>query len=232
MNSFFGTWFNDADKLNEQFKNADPYPHVVIDGFLSEEQANLLTENFPALDSSWVKYWNPLEKKYALNKFEQHPVFKRLFDLLQTDEFVAKMKELTGIANLESDPHLHGAGVHYHPTGGKLDMHLDYSVHPISGKERRINIILYLNRDWDESYNGDIQLWDKGFTGPVKRVYPYFNRAVVFQTSDLSWHGLPTPLRCPDGMGRKSWLSTTFLIRPVLSMFVRKHSSVRCPISL
>ena len=30
--------------------------------------------------------------------------------------------------------------------GSRLEMHLDYSIHPVSGKERRVNLIVYMNR--------------------------------------------------------------------------------------
>jgi hypothetical protein len=83
-------------------------------------------------------------------------------------------------------------------------MHLDYSVHPITGKERRVNLIIYMNREWEPSYGGDIQLWDSAFTSCVKKVRPVFNRAILFQTSDISYHGLPEPITCPEGEGRKS----------------------------
>ena len=83
-------------------------------------------------------------------------------------------------------------------------MHLDYSLHPVTGKERRLNLILYLNDGWDESWGGELELWDGTFTSCRVKVPPLFNRAVLFRTSDLSYHGLPRPLRCPKTTGRKS----------------------------
>ena len=111
---------------------------------------------------------------------------------------------ITGIPDLENDPYLHGAGLHFHERGGKLDMHLDYSIHPLSKKERRLNLILYLNEYWKESYNGGLELWDKAYTHRCETILPSFNRAVLFQTSDISYHGLPTPIACPTDTGRKS----------------------------
>jgi hypothetical protein len=200
----FGPWYHSPATFTSGFANAKPFPHVVIDNFFSDKAATELADMFPALDDTWYRYWNPLEKKYAKNTFDGLPAYNRLFATLQSDEFVMRMRELTGIAGLEADPHLHGAGVHYHPRGGKLDMHLDYSIHPKSGKERRINIIMYLNRDWSADYGGDLQLWDSAFTQCEARIAPVFNRAVVFQTSDISYHGIPAPITCPEGEGRKS----------------------------
>jgi len=123
---------------------------------------------------------------------------------MQTSEFIDIIKKTTGISNLEADPYLHGAGLHLHPKGGKLDMHLDYSIHPITNKERRVNLIIYMNKDWQESFNGDLQLWDKEFTGSKQRIYPVFNRAVIFQTNDISYHGMPQMIYCDESTYRKS----------------------------
>lgn len=205
LKDLLGTWAQgDLSELASTFASNTPYPHVVIDNFFNLEVAASLSAQFPQVNENWYRYWNPIEKKFALNNFENSPAYKQLFATLQSEEFVALMKKVTGITNLENDPHLHGAGVHYHPKGGKLDMHLDYSIHPVSGKERRVNLIIYMNPGWHESYGGDLQLWDRDFTQPVKRVYPFFNRACIFQTSDISWHGMPQPLNCPDDRGRRS----------------------------
>lgn len=203
----FGSWVNNLGNLCESFKTAQPYSHVVIDNFFNDTYADKLHEKFPEISHpNWFSYWNPIEKKFAMNNFKSEDLvmIKNLFDTLQSDYFVDLMKKLTGIDNLESDPHLHGAGLHYHPTGGKLDMHLDYSLHPISGKERRVNLIIYMNKNWREEYGGHLQLWNKEFTECVTKLEPRFNRAALFQTSDISWHGLPDPIVCPTDTGRKS----------------------------
>lgn len=199
-----GSWQYDVKVLQSQFQKAEPYSHIILDNFFSHEYAESMFLTFPPLDDKWISYWNPIEKKYALNKFDKSPVYTELFEFLQSVEFVNLMQKITGITNLENDPHLHGAGVHFHPKGGKLDMHLDYSVHPITKKERRVNLIIYMNKDWDTSYGGDLQLWDKDFTGPKQRIYPVFNRAVLFQTNDISYHGMPQMINCELGNGRKS----------------------------
>lgn len=201
MSTLFGEW-----TVHGSFASAEPFPHVVIDNVLSSDTFAALAEEFgdPTKDPHWKRYWNPLEKKYALNVFEGKPVTKSVFDALQTDEFVRRIADITGIPELQSDPHLHGAGLHFHPRGGKLDMHLDYSVHPISGVERKVNLIIYMNDTWEDTWGGAIELWDNEFTHAVKSVLPTRNRAVLFRTSDLSYHGLPHPLQCPDTTGRKS----------------------------
>jgi Rps23 Pro-64 3,4-dihydroxylase Tpa1-like proline 4-hydroxylase len=104
---------------------------------------------------------------------------------------------------------LHGGGLHTHSTNGKLNVHLDYAIHPKLGLQRKLNLIVYLNDNWKEEWGGHIEFWshDETKNAPkecVKKVAPLFNRAVLFDTTQNSWHGLPEPLKCPDGEMRKS----------------------------
>jgi len=201
-----GNWVSKIDELADIFSKEEPYPHVVIDDFFSEKFVNELSINFSPVDDTWYKYWNPIEKKYAKNNFSDNPTYKILFDYLQTSEFISIIRKITSILDLQNDPYLHGAGIHYYPIGGKLDMHLDYSIHPISGMERRVNLIIYLNDNISDLIGGDLELWDKDFITAVKKIKPIFNRAVLFQTSDISYHGLPTPIKSLSlsNTGRKS----------------------------
>lgn len=200
-----GPWTADLPRLARAFAGGDPFDHVVIDNFLTEDLARAVVAEFPATaEDGWCRYHNPIEQKFARNAFEGMPMTQRVVDMLQSPQFVDVMSRLSGIPDLESDPHLHGAGLHYHPRGGKLDMHLDYGLHPVTGKERRLNLILYLNEAWNEAWGGHLELWDASFTECRRRVAPHFNRAALFKTSDASYHGMPRPLTCPDGEGRKS----------------------------
>ena len=177
-----------------------------LDNYERAKVADALESDFPNEKSEvWFKYNNPIEVKLACNLLCKMPAqaLKLFFDI-NSPEFVQFVAACTSIPDLQADPYLHGAGLHLHPTGGKLDMHLDYSIHPVSGKERRVNLIIYLNKNWKPEYGGDIELWDDKFTHCVKKVNPTFNTAVLFQTSDLSYHGLPDPIRCPVNEGRKS----------------------------
>jgi Rps23 Pro-64 3,4-dihydroxylase Tpa1-like proline 4-hydroxylase len=202
----FGSWVNDLEALSKEFINAMPFPNVEIDNFFQEEIAEVLYRAFPKVidDHKWVIYNNPIEKKYALTDFSALPQFEDLFTLLQSDQFVELIKKISGIENLEKDPHLHGAGLHQHTSGGKLDMHLDYSIHPITGKERRVNLIIYFSKDWEPEFGGAIELWNEDFTKCEKKLSPCFNKAILFRTSDISYHGLPSVIKCPESNSRKS----------------------------
>jgi hypothetical protein len=190
--SVLGDWV-----VHGEFTKEAPFEHVVIENFLKNPIS------IPDPDSSWNKYSNPIEKKFVTNTFSSFPEWKRVVDSMQSHEFVMKLSDLTGI-NLESDPHLHGAGLHATPSGGKLDIHLDYEIHPVSKKQRRINIILYMNEEWKSEWGGALELWDKDRTKCVKKVEPGWNTAIIFKTSGSSYHGHPQPLSSPEGTFRKS----------------------------
>jgi len=203
---FLGEWTSNIDKYASIYKNAEPFEYVIINDFFSEEYANQIYENLPnPLDKNknWNHYNNPIEQKYAINNFDNYPKINDLYKELNKTNFINLLKEITKIDDLESDLYLHGAGIHAYPNKGKLDMHLDYNIHPISGKERRINLIIYMNKDWKEEYGGRIELYDIN-KNKIKEELPLFNTAIIFRTSDISYHGLPTPINCPDDKFRQS----------------------------
>jgi hypothetical protein len=195
--------------LRDSFQSAQPFPHVVIDDFFEPPVAEALERDIPAFDdASWWQYSNPIEEKRALNHWDRFPpATYRAFSYLNA-AFIPHLDELTGIAELRADVGLHGGGWHLHGRGGKLNVHLDYSVHPKLELERRLNLIVYLTSGWDPAWGGALGLWshDESNTSPrdlVKAVECRFNRAVIFDTTH-SWHGLPDPITCPDGVYRKS----------------------------
>lgn len=205
--SVFGPWVDQVEQLAARFAHAKPFSHVVIENFFAEEAAEALFEQFPLPTNSslpWHHYDNPIEQKYSLDDFSKLPYVQKVIDQLQSVETITLLQTLTGVADLEADPHLHGAGLHAYPNGGKLDMHLDYCIHPVSGKERRCNLIIYLNKDWKTEYGGDLELWDEKLTNRTSLVSPSWNTAIIFKTNDISYHGLPRAIKCPEGSYRKS----------------------------
>lgn len=190
----FGDWTNknNLNKLHNDYINADPFPHVVIPNFFTDELANKIDKEYPDMNETWHKYYNPIEIKYTFDDTSKMPsFFQNIFNTLNGDEFIEYVKQISDIQDLEYDPYLHGGGLHYHPVGGKLNMHLDYSINPRSGKERRLNLIFFLNKDWNYEDGGCTELWNSDMTKCIKKVLPAFNTALIFRTTDDSWHGLP-----------------------------------------
>lgn len=214
VSGVFGGWFKDEQRIAElraQFGKAKPFPFVELPDFFSDSFATGLVQRFPPANNRdfWMVYDNPIERKLACSDIQLLPDYVRhLFDALCSPQMVSVMEKVTGIQGLLPDPYLHGGGMHMHPPGGKLDMHLDYSIHPRSAMERRLNLIVYLNQDWQPEYGGALELWEAHENGDIKecvqKVHASYNKGALFRTSDYSYHGLPDEISCPSGMARRS----------------------------
>ena len=205
--------------LVDEFRSGEPFDHIVIDNFFAPEIAEGLAKEFPEFSSDvWWEYDNPIEVKKACNIWDKFPPLTySVFNYLNSPDFVSKVSTLVG-APLFPDPGLNGGGWHTHRPGGKLNTHLDYSIHPKLGLERRANLIVYMQPGWQQEWGGSLGLWapDEGGKAPgdlVKQVSCLFNRAVIFDTTQNSWHGLPEPVRSPEGVCRNS-IATYYLCEP------------------
>lgn len=209
---------------------SEPFDHIVIDNFLDEELAKKLSSDFMDYDSpNWFCYNNPLEhKKTSNNWYHFPPTTYQYMAYLNSPEFIKRIEDITGINNLRPDIGLHGAGWHIHGRGGKLNVHLDYSIHPKLNLLRKLNIIIYLEPDWDPAWGGGLELWsnDPETNKPLKKVKHVdykFNRAVLFDTTQHSWHGFADPLTCPEHKHRKS-IAMYYLIDPPQGVDDRKRA--------
>lgn len=203
--SHFGHWVHEVDQLSETFLNAKPFEHIVIDQFLEPKYAEQLHDAFPKCYDHWYKYENPIELKYSFDDIVAlEECMYKYFHFLATDSFLQVIRRLTRMGDISYDEYLHGAGLHCHPTGGKLNIHLDYEKHPITGMERKINIILFLTKGWDPAWGGQNELWDHSAENCMVKTNIVFNRAILFKTNDISFHGLPTPIQCPPDFYRKT----------------------------
>jgi Rps23 Pro-64 3,4-dihydroxylase Tpa1-like proline 4-hydroxylase len=201
----FGNWVNETNVLKDKFLNSQPFEHIVIENFLNESYANELYELFPKNFDHWHKYENPIEVKYAyddINNLDEK--MKNFFYFLSSDKLIDLFRQITDIKDLTFDEYLHGAGLHCHPRYGKLNIHLDYEKHPFTGKERRLNIIYFLTKEWNDEWNGQNELWDKEAKYCVVKTGIQFNKAIIFKTNNISWHGLPEKILCPENHFRKS----------------------------
>ena len=195
-----------ARALHDDFRTGDPFPHIVIDGLIPDEVLDGVLEEFPEPGGAgWEQFDKPTELKLALADAEQmSPVTRHLLAELDGQVFVEFLETLTGIDGLIPDPHHVGGGLHQILPGGFLKVHADFNRHPRLRLDRRLNALVYLNRDWPDSYGGHLELWDAAMTGCARRVLPVFNRMVIFATTDFANHGHPDPLGCPPGRARRS----------------------------
>jgi hypothetical protein len=132
------------------------------------------------------------------------PATRRLVAELNSGPFLASLTALTGIEGLIADGTLTGGGQHQIARGGRLGVHADFPEHPENGLARRLNVIVYLNEDWQPEWGGALELWDADMARCVRRVQPELGRLVVFSTTRTAFHGHPDPLQCPEGVTRKS----------------------------
>lgn len=184
----------------DDFWNADPFPHVVINDFWDEVVAYKIHHELPEPDSElWNGYYdNAIEYKKTLNEWDKFNTnIYQAFTYLSSPEFVGYLSNSLGIPGLTPDVGLHGGGLHYYPQGGKLNPHIDYSHHPKLGFRRKLNILIYFNHDWNTEHGGELGLWRPdqalAFGEPEKLVAPQFNSCVIFENSTQSYHGLARP---------------------------------------
>jgi len=203
----FSDYENRLSALQAEYAAAQEFPHIVIDNFLTPEVAEQVLQAFPKVgESGWIHYFHVNEKKFGLNKREliPPPVLEAI-DALNAEPFLSFLRKLTGISNLIADPLLEGGGIHQIRRGGFLNVHADFSAHPHHARWRRkVNILIYFNKDWQESYGGDLEFWSRDMTRCFEKVAPVFNSCVIFNTDLDSYHGHPHPLTCPENMTRKS----------------------------
>ena len=194
--------------LSTQYQSAHPYPHIVLEDFLNPDVLEDCVREFDQLNNSdgWINYVHFNEKKRGLNKLELLPeTIRNTIHQLNTPEFLAWLSELTGIKNLQKDDMLEGGGIHQSTRGGFLNIHADFTVHPHHRTwQRRINLLVYLNKDWQDAWGGKLELWDRDMQGHEQQILPVFNRCVIFNTDPDSYHGHPDPMTCPDGQYRRS----------------------------
>ena len=220
------------ETLSQEFLNAKPFHHVVIDNFWKPEIADRIVEDYQKImaeEKNFYVYDNPIEKKMVFNHWDKFPkTTYQAFSYLNSNEFVKSLESFTKIDNIHTDIGLHGGGCHIHPTGGKLNVHLDYSIHPKLSLERRLNIIIYMTPNWQKDWGGDLQLWSHNdeTNEPkecVKTVNIKFNRAVIFDTTQNSWHGLPIELNTPKGICRQS-MAVYYLTDPRTESCLRQRA--------
>jgi len=194
--------------LKNQYSFADPFPHIQIDNFFSDECLNSILNEFPDLSNSKnsQNYKNQNEIKFANNDFKNFPEkIKTFFNFLNSETFLNFLQILTSInEKLIADKKLNGGGLHEIKTGGLLKVHTDFSKHPANNFDRRVNVLIYLNKDWKKEYKGCLELWDKEMKECRQKILPSFNKMVIFSTTDFSNHGHPDPIDCPSDISRKS----------------------------
>jgi Rps23 Pro-64 3,4-dihydroxylase Tpa1-like proline 4-hydroxylase len=197
----------DPQPLRAQYVAAEPFPHIALDGLFDDDALDAVLREFPSREQmKWREFDSTTERK--LGYFHETSTISKpvreFLDAMNSFEILLWLEALTGIEGLIPDPYFGGGGLHQIEPGGFLKIHADFNVHPKLKLDRRLNMLIYLNKDWRDEYGGHLELWDRDMRACRKKILPLFNRTVIFSTTDTSFHGHPHPLAAPEGMSRKS----------------------------
>lgn len=217
-----------AAELKANYENASPCKHLVLENFFSEEIALDLFNHFPSIDQLNVKRKSLNEDKSEDYHFERwHPSFSKVREAVGSKQWSDQLERITGIQGLHTTTDALGSGVHQGKNGSYVDVHIDVNMNAKLGLWRRLNLLVYLNKNWQPEYGGDLELWNKEMTELVTKVPPTFNTAVIFYTDDNSPHGYGK-INIPEGESRKSFY-TYFYTKPEDGVSYRDSKFVSRP---
>lgn len=215
--------------LADDYRRAHPFPHIVLDGIFPPQLIDMAKRGFPAgslaSDRVFEMGYAGLHKRQILPE-DCAPDARELFHFLNSMPVLQFLEGLTGIDGLIPDPYFEGGGYHEIAAGGLLGIHADFRIHNRLHLERRLNLLVYLNEPWDESWGGKLELWDRSMKQCEAAVSPLANRCVVFSTDADSFHGHPDPLRTPPGVTRRSIALYYYTASRNIYKEVPKHSTM------
>lgn len=189
----------------ETYQSGEPYHHICIDNFLPTQVLDNVKADLTQLPDAQDSFSRAQENLKSSYIPERLPEFtKNLFYAFNSRPFVLFLEEMTGIKGLITDPYFMGAGIHKTLNGGHLDIHADFNVHPVMRVERRLNVLIYLNDNWEADWGGSFEIWDKEMANKMASFVPTYNRMVCFSTGSDTFHGNPEPVNHPDGEPRQS----------------------------
>ncbi len=190
-----------AESLQTDYSSNLPYPHIVIDNFLSGGDANNLSSVYPEPSSPiWLSPYRS-EHQYGKIGTGSSAKFKLLDDYLyfsllefNSSNFLNFLECITKIKGLLPDPYFRGGGLQQILEGGILDIHTDFNEYRKLKIYRRLNVLLYLTKEWEPGNGGELELWDSSPPEGkcTKKIAPLFNRMVIFETNKNTFHGHPS----------------------------------------
>ena len=195
-----------AKENAETYRKGKPFSHIYFDDFLPVVAAEAALRDFPEPKQlDWAEFNRPKERKLAFDAVEKLPrSVREVLYFLNSRPMIQFLEILTGIDGVIPDPYYVGGGLHQIKPGGNLEVHVDFNRHAKLKLDRRINLLIYLNKNWKEEYGGHFELWNRDMSAAEQKILPVFNRCAIFSTTQFSYHGHPTPLACPPDRTRKS----------------------------
>lgn len=200
---------NRLEEISQSFNRKSPFKYVVFDNFFDNDIANEIYSAYPTIkNGKWdgTTYIDQ-KNKFQKTKFETDSLLDHVFKDLNGQDFIDWLQNVTDISDpLVGDQELFGGGLHQSTKGAYLNVHVDYNIHPSTKFHRRLNVLIYMNQNWQDEFEGHLELWDikDDKKELIEKIAPVFNRCVIFETNEISYHGHPKPLNTPKDVNRKS----------------------------
>lgn len=196
-------------KIEEGKFFISPYKHLIVDNFLPSALAKSCLQSFPSIDNNVWEHEadTDIEIKSRTTWKSEFDIPENIVNavrILNSSPILNILSDVFSIPKLIADSYFTGGGLNITQRGGLLDVHVDGNYHDAMGLNRRMNALIYLNPDWHESWGGEFGLYNDDGSRLIKKVAPIYNRLVVFDSHDFSYHGLPDALNFPEGVDRKS----------------------------
>ena len=220
----------DRDALRQQVRQARPVKNFCIDNFLEPEFAERVRAAYPSLEQAHQmgKSFSAVNEKGKVQVTDASLFAEPIAELhrdLAAPEFLDLLSHVFEMPNLLADPELVGGGMHQTGPRGHLDVHVDFNYIEARKLHRRLNILVYFNEGWRPEWGGEIELWDEQVKTCVHRFSPIFNRCVVFETNEISFHGV-TAVRCPEDRARKSFAAYYYTAEAPAHWDGTSHSTI------
>jgi hypothetical protein len=220
----------DREKLKAEFASAKPFPYVKIDNLIDPTKAAEIAAAYPSFEAALAQgrtFTTVNErKKIQITDSSKYPQpVAELNALLASETFLQDLSYITAIPNLIADEQLIGGGIHMTGAGGRLDVHIDFNFIENRKLHRRLNLLLYLNSPWSDDWGGQLQLWDKDVKNCEAEIAPVFNRCVIFETSEISFHGV-VPVSSQAPFPRKSFATYYYTKEAPANWDGLRHSTI------
>jgi hypothetical protein len=220
------------EDLRAAYKSGKPFPHVVIDGLFAPAILDAVLDEMDRMEErQWLLVESNSRERIRRMRsgVELGGAGMQLSGLLHSASFLYLLSEITGVWQLLPDPYLQGAGYAAMRPGDFFNVHSDRNVAYETGLTRRLAMIVFLNKDWDPKYNGQLELWNHEMTQREVSIEPVFNRTVLFEVAYPNYHGVPAPIACPPTRSRRSFIVYFHTVGIDGKMDIRPHSSIFAP---
>lgn len=220
----------DRDQLRDQVRRSTPVPNFLIDNFLRPEFAAKVADAFPPYEEAIAvgrsfRAVNEKGKVQVTDATRFPEPIRQLNHILASPEFCELISHALGISSLLADEKLVGGGMHQTAARGHLDVHVDFNYLEDRGWHRRANLLVFLNRGWKSEWGGEFELWDADVKERHHAHLPIFNRCVLFETNEVSFHGV-TAVKCPPGQTRKSFAAYYYTTEAPAHWDGQTHSTI------